>query len=100
MITFLGQETLSTHISWPRNVIMSHFLAKKRYQPVGSVITFLRREIVTPITDITLRDMVCFQHTPMRDVLIVFVVHGTHLLRRTPSKVKEKNLPLLPTCLL
>ena len=52
MITFLGQETLSTHISWPRNVIMSHFLAKKCYQPVGSVITFLRREIVTPITDI------------------------------------------------
>ena len=33
-----------------------------------------------------------FQHTPMRDVLIVFVVHGTHLLRRRPSKVKEKNL--------
>ena len=31
---------------------MSHFLAKKCYQPVGSVITFLRREIVTPITDI------------------------------------------------
>ena len=54
MITFLGQETLSTHISWPRNVIMSHFLAKKCYQPVGSVITFLRREIVTPITDIML----------------------------------------------
>ena len=43
---------VSTHISWPRNVIMSHFLAKKCYQPVGSVITFLRREIVTPITDI------------------------------------------------
>ena len=58
MITFLGQETLSTHISWPRNVIMSHFLAKKRYQPVGSVITFLRREIVTPITDIKKRYMI------------------------------------------
>ena len=50
------------------------------------------RHLVLPIVDITLRDMVCFQHTQMRDVLIVFVVHGTHLLRRTPSKVKEKNL--------
>ena len=44
--------TPADNISWPRNVIMSHFLAKKCYQPVGSVITFLRREIVTPITDI------------------------------------------------
>ena len=53
MITFLGQEMLSTHISSPRNVIYSHFFAKKRYQPAGSVITFLRREIVRPITDIS-----------------------------------------------
>ena len=52
MITSLGEEMLSTHISSPRNVIYSHFFAKKRYQPAGSVITFLRREIVRPITDI------------------------------------------------
>ena len=53
MITFLGQEMLSTHICSPRNVIYSHFFAKKRYQPAGSVITFLHREIVRPITDIS-----------------------------------------------
>ena len=50
------------------------------------------KHLVLPIVDITLRDMVCFQHTPMRVVLIVSVVHGTHLLRRMPSKVEEKNL--------
>ena len=43
MITFLGQEMLSTHISSPKNIMYSHFFAKKRYQPTGSVITFLRR---------------------------------------------------------
>ena len=37
VITFLGQEMLSTHISSPRNIIYSHFFAKKRYQPAGSV---------------------------------------------------------------
>ena len=52
MITFLGQEMLSTHISSPRNVIYSNFFVKKRYQLAGSVITFLRREILGPITDI------------------------------------------------
>ena len=52
MITCLRQETLSTHSSSQRNVIYSHFFAQKRYQPAGSVITFLRREIVRPITDI------------------------------------------------
>ena len=46
MIAFLGQEMLSTHLSSPRNIIYSHFFAKKRYQPTGSVITFLRRALV------------------------------------------------------
>ena len=52
MMACLRQETLSTHSSSPRNVIYSHFFAKKRYQLAGSVITFLCREIVRPITGI------------------------------------------------
>ena len=57
MLTFLSQETLSTHISSPRNVIYSHFFAKKRYQLAGSVITFLRRQIVRLKTDTTKKNL-------------------------------------------